>query len=51
MQYIDGTYFGKSTEQKPTDIKEPAFWYNIDNADSHKVYAFEVDSQQWIPQD
>lgn len=51
MTYIDGTYYGKSTETKPTDINEPAFWWNIDNADEHKVYQFDPESQQWIPQD
>ena len=49
--YIDGVYFGLSTATKPTDINEPAFWWNIDNNDEHKVYQFDVVSKQWIPQD
>lgn len=51
MTYIDGVFFGESTETKPTDINEPAFWYNIDNIDEHKVYGFDVEAKQWIPQD
>lgn len=51
MTCIDGTYYGKSTETKPTDLNESAFWYNIDNADEHKLYAFDVDTREWIPQD
>lgn len=51
MTYIDGVFFGTSGETKPTDVNEPAFWYNIDNEDEHKVYAFETESKQWIPQD
>ena len=51
MTYIDGVYYGDSTETKPTDVNEPAFWYNIDNEDEHKIYAFNVGTSEWIPQD
>lgn len=51
MTYRDGTYYGKSTEQKPTDVNEPAFWFNIDNEGEHKLYAFDEATGQWIPQD
>lgn len=53
MTCIDGVYFGKSDETKPTDLNEPAFWWNIDNNDAsgHKVYQFDPESGQWIPQD
>lgn len=51
MTYIDGCFFGESKETKPTDINEPAFWYNMDNEDEHKVYGFDLVSRQWIPQD
>lgn len=52
--YIDGVYFGTSTATKPTDINEPAFWWNIDGEDSdgHKVYQFDpFVTHDWIPQD
>ena len=49
--YIDGVYFGTSDVTKPTDINEPAFWWNIDNNDEHKVYQFDVVNKTWIPQD
>lgn len=48
---IDGVYYGTSDAVKPTDLNEPAFWYNLDNQDEHKVYAFEPVSKQWIAQD
>lgn len=51
MVYIDGVIFGNSDETKPTDINEPAFWYNIDNDGENKIYAFEPETKQWIPQD
>ena len=51
MQYIDGVYFGKSTETKPTDINAPDFWYNIDNDGEHKLYCFDPQTSTWIPQD
>lgn len=51
---IDGVYFGTSTATKPTDINEPAFWWNIDNDDTgdHKLYQFDpYVTHTWIPQD
>lgn len=51
MDYIDGVYYGKSTETKPAEVNEPAFWYNIDDADEHKIYAFDVTTKEWVPQD
>lgn len=50
-EYIDGVYYGKSTETKPTDINEPAFWYNMDNDGEHKLYGFDTATNTWIPQD
>lgn len=50
-EIIDGVYYGKSTVQKPTDLNQVAFWFNIDNADEHKLYAFDPATSAWIPQD
>lgn len=52
--YEDGIYFGGSNVTKPTDINEPAFWWNIDNNDTggHKLYQFDpFVTHTWIPQD
>ena len=52
--YEDGVYYGLSTATKPTDINEPAFWWNIDNDDvgGHKLFQFDpYTTHTWIPQD
>ena len=49
-EVIDGIYYGKSTATKPTDLNQIAFWFNIDNADPNKLYAFDPETKQWIPQ-
>lgn len=49
--YSEGVYYGNSTEEKPADVNEPAFWYNIDNEAEHKIYAYDVESKEWISQD
>ena len=46
----DGIYYGKSTVNKPTDLNEVAFWYNIDNDDPNKLYAFDPETKTWSPQ-
>ena len=48
--YEDGVYYGKSTATKPTDLNEVAFWFNIDDADENKLYAFDPITKQWLPQ-
>lgn len=50
-EFIDGVYYGKSTASKPTNLNQIAFWFNIDNADEHKLYAFDPETKQWIAQD
>lgn len=50
MTYKDGVYFGRSNEEKPTDLNEVAWWFNIDNDGEHKLYCFSPDTKEWTPQ-
>ena len=51
MDIIDGVYYGKSTETKPTNMNQVVFWFNIDADAEHKLYAFDPTSNDWVPQD